>query len=111
MTYLVHRPNFPEPRGYLPSVNLLPPLALFQSNPEWFAFDLTPTEISTKNEAVQQYKSQLPSLRGLLESFVRSNELFAGVETTVLPMITSGVLNDPATWLDKNRQEAGLVEV
>lgn len=99
LTYLVHRPQFPAPHGYLPNDSLLPPLPLFNINPNWYSFGLTADEINKKFEAIQQYKSQLPSLRGLLESFVRSNELFTPVTSVTLPEITSGVLTEPATWL------------
>jgi LmbE family N-acetylglucosaminyl deacetylase len=99
LTYLVHRPKFPIPHGYLPNTALLPPQALYDSNPNWYKFDLSADEVARKNDAVSQYKSQLPSLRGLLESFVRSNELFATLDTPTLPIISSGVLLEPTTWM------------
>ena len=110
LTYLVHRPKFPIPHGYLPDTALLPPQALYDSNPNWYKFDLTADEVVRKNEAVSQYKSQLPSLRGLLESFVRSNELFATLDTPTLPIISSGVLLEPTTWMKSDGTVVTLVE-
>jgi hypothetical protein len=42
-------------------------------------FSLSPDELTTKQEAIRDYKSQLesPFLRLLLMSFLRQNELFA----------------------------------
>ena len=45
-----------------------------------------------------KYKSQLPLLRGLMESFIRSNELFAPVVSVDMPTATTGKPLDPSTW-------------
>ena len=98
LTYLVHRPDFPTVRGLKPAQSLVPPPALLSIYPDWFRFDLTPADVQRKGQAVQAYKSQLPLLHGLLESFVRSNELFASVDNGVLPVVKSGSWSDPSTW-------------
>jgi len=101
MTYLVHRPDFPVVRGYKPQELLVPPPALYQIYPDWVRWDLSPQDVDTKDQAVQQYRSQLPLLRNLMESFVRSNELFALVTDAVMPVLDKGDALDPSTWLDK----------
>ena len=52
---------------------------------------------SVKAKAVQAYKSQLPLLRGLMDSFVRTNELFATVDNVALPLVAKGNPLDPST--------------
>lgn len=102
ITYLVHRPDFPVLKGLRPTALLVPPPALFQIYPDWYSWSLTAQDVSTKGQAIQQYRSQLPLLRGLMESFVRVNELFAPVKDAILPLLDQGDPLDPSTWLDKN---------
>jgi len=100
VTYLVHRPDYPEPRGFKPAVGLVPPPALHPIYPDWLGWDLTPDEVKVKGQAVQEYKSQLPLLKGLMDSFVRSNELFALVVSVDMPTASAGKPLDPSTWTD-----------
>jgi LmbE family N-acetylglucosaminyl deacetylase len=102
LTYLVHRPDFPTIRGLKPQEILVPPPAIAALYPDWIRWDLTPADIQRKGQAVQAYRSQLPLLRGLMESFVRVNELFAPVDKVTLPLATSGNTLDPSTWTDAN---------
>jgi LmbE family N-acetylglucosaminyl deacetylase len=101
-TYLVHRHDFPEPRGLLPAARLLPPEALWNVDPRlsWLRLDLDPRQVLLKEAAVFSYRSQIPLLRGLLESFVRSNELFETSQAYALPSLSSGELLDPGGWKD-----------
>jgi LmbE family N-acetylglucosaminyl deacetylase len=77
-TYLVHAWDYPRPLRFAPDEELLPPKSLHEGH-QWLRFDLTPYELSVKQEAMKAYKSQLdsPYLRLLLMSFMRKNELFA----------------------------------
>jgi LmbE family N-acetylglucosaminyl deacetylase len=100
ITYLVHRPDYPVLRGLKPAAGLVPPPALSAIYPDWLDFNLTPDQVKTKGQAVQSYRSQLPFLRGLMESFVRSNELFAPVQSVELPVVHAGEPLDPSTWQD-----------
>jgi LmbE family N-acetylglucosaminyl deacetylase len=101
--YLVHRHDFPEPKGLLPAAQLLPPEALWNVDPRvsWLRLDLSPKEVLLKEEAVFSYRSQIPLLRSLLESFVRRNELFEPALTFTLPSLSEGELLDPGGWKDK----------
>ena len=104
IAYLVHRPGFPSPEGYKPSLPLLPPSKLFQIDPEWYQVALSSDVESLKWDAIQQYRSQIPSLRRLLESFVRTNELFARIDSPALVKGTADNPDDPSTWKDSAGQ-------
>lgn len=99
-TYLVHRPDFPVVRGLKPQAGLVPPPAIYAIAPDWLRWDLESADVTLKGEAVQAYKSQLPTIRGLLESFVRRNELFAPVTPANLVTAAAGDPHDPSTWSD-----------
>ncbi len=100
LTYLVHRPDFPVVRGLKPTAGLVPPPELYAIYSDWLRLDLTPDQVRVKEQAVNAYKSQLPLLRGLMDSFVRANELFAPVASGDLPTAAAGDPLDPATWQD-----------
>ncbi|MGA2489476.1 MAG: PIG-L family deacetylase [Anaerolineales bacterium] len=110
LTYLIHRPDFPTIRGLKPQENLAPPPALFALNPNWYRWDLTPADIQRKEKAVQAYRTQLPLLHGLMDSFVRTNELFAPVDNPVLQVVAKGNPLDSSTWTDANGQAIQPVE-
>lgn len=102
MTYLVHRPDFPTPKGLHPDEGLMPPSALFELDRNWYQLGLEPDEVANKRDAIYLYRSQLPLLRSFLESFVRRNELFAEPQTGRLAVLEIGKLTDPETWRDIN---------
>jgi LmbE family N-acetylglucosaminyl deacetylase len=77
--YLVHYGPYPQPRGFHPSANLLPPLSLYGEQNEWVRLDLTPIQASNKRTAVNQYPSQVRLLGSFLPSFIRQNELFVAL--------------------------------
>lgn len=102
--YLVHRPDFPVPKGLAPQDYLLPPTLLNDIYPEWFRLDLPRPDTDLKGQAVAQYKTQLALLRNLLESFIRTNELFASPQPVTLTSIYSGYALTPDSWLDPSGQ-------
>ncbi len=110
LTYLVHRPDFPTIRGLKPQQGLLPPPALYDLYPNWVRWDLTPGDVQRKLQAVQAYRSQLPLLHGLMDSFVRTNELFAQVDNPVLALASKGNPLDPSTWSDPKGKPIQPVE-
>ena len=73
---LVHYGRFPAPRGLLKDAPLEPP-ANFDVGDIWHVLPLTPAQIDQKLTALQQHKTQWDASSRYLESFVRSNELFA----------------------------------
>lgn len=100
LTYLVHRPDFPTIRGLKPDAGLVPPPLLYEIYPEWLRWDLTPADVVRKGQAVKLYKSQLPLLRGLMESFVRTNELIAPVTSADMSIAVVSDPLIPSTWQD-----------
>jgi N-acetyl-1-D-myo-inositol-2-amino-2-deoxy-alpha-D-glucopyranoside deacetylase len=110
LTYLVHRPDFPTVRGLKLQESLVPPPALVTVEPDWFRWDLGPADIQRKGLAVQAYRSQLPLLHGLMDSFIRANELFAPVNAAAIPTVTKGNPLDPSTWIDPNGKPVQPVE-
>jgi LmbE family N-acetylglucosaminyl deacetylase len=111
MTYLVHRPGFPVVRGYKPAESLVPPAALSAIFKDWLRFDLTSEELAAKTNAIEQYKSQLPTLRDLMVSFLRQNELFAPVSSVDMRVVAAGKPLDPSTWLDANGRPIPAVQL
>jgi LmbE family N-acetylglucosaminyl deacetylase len=99
-TYLVHRPDYPRPKGLHPDQSLLPPPRLYATNPSWFSLDLPLADEVLKGSAVLQYRSQIPLLHTLLLSFVRRNELFTQPEPAEIPSLDEGSWQDPQTWRD-----------
>jgi LmbE family N-acetylglucosaminyl deacetylase len=110
-TYLVHRPDFPEIKGLRPQASLTPPAIIYALSPDWYQLDLAPEDTTLKGQAVQAYRSQLPLLRSLLESFVRANETFSGVQDTTLDTITKGNITNPSTWVDLSGQAVVPVQL
>jgi len=109
--YLVHRPDFPDPRGLLPTQNLLPPVALYELDASsWFRLDLDQDEVMRKEQAVDQYKSQLPLLKDLLVSFIRANEVFAQPQPAALADLTAGDPLKPDTWQDAHGHPIDVIQ-
>jgi len=104
LTYLVHRPDFPEIKGLKPLESLTPPAVLYALSPDWYRLDLTSADTTLKGQAVQAYGSQLPLLHNLMESFVRANETFAPVASVNLAIAAQGDTYKPSTWEDGSGQ-------
>ena len=73
--YLVHFPQWPQPRGYKPAELLTPPI-LYKTSAAWASSSLTPMEVAIKHAAIQTHKTQYNYAANYLLSFVRANELF-----------------------------------
>lgn len=76
LLYLVHRGDFPVPRGHLQFAPLLPPLRLVNDTLYWEKVTLPDEMVGLKGDAVESFRSQLTLIGGYLRSFVRQNELF-----------------------------------
>jgi LmbE family N-acetylglucosaminyl deacetylase len=99
--YLVHRRDYPEVKEYSPKSYLLPPRRSYEIDTNWYRQDLPESDIVLKDQAVDQYESQLTTLGYLMKSFVRQDEPFAKPQPSVLVRLQKGEPNDPNTWLDK----------
>jgi LmbE family N-acetylglucosaminyl deacetylase len=102
LAYLIHRPGFPRPKGFSPADALLPPGALKDLEPDapWRSVELSPEDVAIKQQAVRAYASQTLLAGGLLESFVRRNELFELLHPRLLPRLAAGSPAAPASWRD-----------
>lgn len=82
-SYLVHRGDWPAPKGLLPHERLLPPANLTFSPTDWTERELSPAQVAGKEQAIRLYKSQIAILHRFLLSFARRTE-FVGV----VPVVT-----------------------
>ncbi|HHV61948.1 MAG TPA: PIG-L family deacetylase [Firmicutes bacterium] len=98
--YLVHRGEWPHPKGFRPNSELLPPKGLTGVGFNWFSYRLSNEAVVTKGEAIRKYKSQVSIMARYLLSFARTNELFAEATVTPVPdipwpgLIIDGMLDD-----------------
>jgi len=76
LLYLVHRGDFPLPRGSLQFAPLLPPLRLVNETLYWQKVTLSDELVALKGDAMESFASQLTLGGTYLRSFVRQNELF-----------------------------------
>ena len=74
-TYLIHYPNYPQPRSYRPKLALHPPDKLQQLGTQWHVLPVTPEQAGQKHKAILSHASQVKMMKNLLESFVRTNDL------------------------------------
>ncbi len=88
--YLVHRGDFPLPRGYLPFAPLLPPLRLVNDTLVWGIVPLDSGHVEQKGVAMEQYRSQLTLVGNFLRSFVRQNELFCELSSPPVRRLMPG---------------------
>lgn len=75
-TYLVHRGDWPLPRGYHPGDPLNPPATLAGLTTQWYSFALDRQVVDLKRTAVDAYQSQTSLMPFYLRSFIRKTELF-----------------------------------
>jgi len=111
--YLVHYGMFPQPRGEHLSQVLVPPRRLMGTNTDWGRVDLTPSQISFKYSAIEDYFSQNLLLGEFLPSFARRNELFESlpiqvrtpVAFTTLPILINSSAINPVSGLSGENNE------
>jgi LmbE family N-acetylglucosaminyl deacetylase len=92
MTYLVHRGQWPAPRGPSPSRPLVPPQPLMSEGTHWELFPLRPHEIEAKRAAIEEYRSQTAVMGSFLRSFVRSSELYGRVPSRAVAVFPDGLV-------------------
>lgn len=76
--YLIHFRHFPSPKGLHQNRALAPPTKIMKKYINVFKLSLNQNDENTQEKAINEYRSQLksPLLKGLMEGFVRQNELF-----------------------------------
>lgn len=82
--YLIHRGNWPAPRGLRPTGDLLPPGTMADGSTAWSGLALTPEQVRRKEQAIRQHRSQVAMMGRYLLSFARTGELFGRMEPVVL---------------------------
>jgi len=90
--YLVHRGDFPTPRGFHPDLPLSPPPPLIGLGTCWETLPLNARLVERKRQAIAQYHSQMLVMRRYLVSFARASELFGTLPLRDLPVIAPGRL-------------------
>ncbi len=82
LSYLVHYTHWPDPQGYHPDSPLEPPLPI---DPElvWTTSPLTEKGKGQKYNSIKKHETQYKANPTMLESFIRTNELFSSI-----PMIS-----------------------
>lgn len=109
-TYLVHRGDWPRPRGLHRGLALLPPDDLAHLNTAWRAFPLDPELVELKHRAIQRYRSQLLVMRDFLLSFVRTNELFGETMVGELSVALPGAVKVDGNADDWRGASAAIVD-
>jgi LmbE family N-acetylglucosaminyl deacetylase len=74
--YLVHRGNWPSPRGYFSKLFLVPPRELIDLGTHWTSLSMDKIEVEEKAYMIREYRSQNNVTGPFLKSFIRQNELF-----------------------------------
>ncbi|HLO02929.1 MAG TPA: PIG-L family deacetylase [Symbiobacteriaceae bacterium] len=100
--YLVHRGDWPAPKGLKPRASLTPPRTLVGEMTEWTQVPLVESQVAQKQMAVEAYHSQMTILRRFMHSFVRTNELFGRIGRADLaePGLTEQHGSpDPGAWV------------
>lgn len=79
--FLIHYHRYPRPTGLKTDKYEVPAGRLVDGTTQWESYLLSQDQVVHKQQAVEEYKSQLslknPVLRELLFSFIRQNEIFA----------------------------------
>src|ERR1700722_15311477 len=73
--WIVHAPHWPRPRGYQPQLALSPPAVA--ATLRWESLPLSDAERAHKLAALAKHRSQMEIMSWSLQSFLRTNELFA----------------------------------
>ncbi|MGE5591183.1 MAG: PIG-L deacetylase family protein [Bacillota bacterium] len=101
--YLVHRGDWPAPKGLNLASSLLPPGPLVHTDTSWFAFTLDHDSSWAKYQAILRYRSQVRIMPRYLESFARKNDLLGTIPAKIIPVVEAGVLRvggAAARWAD-----------
>jgi LmbE family N-acetylglucosaminyl deacetylase len=100
-TYLVHRGDWPTPKGDHPEEPLAPPYGLARSGTKWYSLALSPNVAERKRRAIKDYITQVDVERGFMMSFARRNEIFGDVPIRQVLSVgpsTIKIDGDPDDW-------------
>ncbi|PWK13906.1 PIG-L deacetylase family protein [Tumebacillus permanentifrigoris] len=83
--YLIHYPEFPDPRHYRPDAPLTHPARLQDIGVAWLSLPLNQQVQADKHAAILAHRSQISMMKNLLESFVRTNDLLSTYAVPTIP--------------------------
>lgn len=86
--YVVHRGEWPYPKGLRPDMELWPPRGLGIEDVPWLSYRLSRDAVLAKADAIRKYRSQMLIMARYLLSFARTTELFAEATTERVPWVT-----------------------
>jgi LmbE family N-acetylglucosaminyl deacetylase len=99
--YLVHRGDWPAPKGLHLKGILAPPTTLDDTTTLWHSMPDPADVTDLKYKAVLAYRSQLTIMRRFLTSFARANEIFGALGEIPAHHVEDGritVSGDPRQW-------------
>lgn len=85
--YLVHRGDWPVPRGLQKREQLVPPADMASLDTHWHSLPLREDEVDSKTRSILKYPSQTSIMKPFLLSFARENELFGQMDTIWVPRV------------------------
>ncbi|HHY47192.1 MAG TPA: PIG-L family deacetylase [Firmicutes bacterium] len=89
-TYVVHRGNWPAPKGLNIKRGLVPPAGLLRTDTNWVELPLDPILARKKLLAILEYKSQTAIMRRYMVSFARSNEFYGEIPVIKAERVADG---------------------
>ncbi len=92
-TYIVHRGDWPVPKGNFSNKRLAPPYGLCNANTTWSSLELTTEELERKKLAISAYKTQKAVMPGFLASFVRKNEIFGETKDRSIALVAGDTID------------------
>lgn len=93
LCYLIHRGNWPLPKGPRLDAPLLPPRRLAEAQGHWLELPLPDWVVKHKHLAIRAHRSQVALMGRYLTSFARRNKLFA----PSVPVPAAAVAREQAT--------------
>ncbi len=96
--YLVHRGDWPVPRGDHAKDALMPPGDMAALDTAWQSLQLSELDTNTKREALKAHASQIAMMNRFLMAFVRRNELFGDLPSHMAPLVTDFRLGEGQEW-------------
>jgi LmbE family N-acetylglucosaminyl deacetylase len=100
-TYLVHRGDWPTPKGNHPDEPLAPPHGLTNGETRWASLKLPPDVVRKKLLAIKAYKTQMAIEPTFLKSFARKNEIFGNLPERRIALVQLNAIKidgDPKDW-------------
>ena len=92
LTYLVHSPDYPASPGWQKQlsgagVGGSGTAGDVLSGTPWFSLPLTPAELSIKQNAVSEYRSQVQVMNAFLAQFLRPFEIFGELDNSQIMVV------------------------